>query len=139
MSNVHPKAMANNDTFPASNNTIKLTIPTKEEEEQAQREYEIYKNNAKAPVIRKAHRNALTSLAENAKDRLNAIQKARIAVTITNDDDDYSLQYPIEKYPLPDVRASFIELDKAMDIWSNALKQKNEVLKKYNLPEDWRG
>ena len=139
MSNVHPQALNNKDAFPASNNTIKVTIPTKEEEEQAQREYEIYKSNAKAPVIRKAHRNALTSLAENAKDKLDAIQKARIDITITKEKDDYSLQYPVEKYPLPDVRLSFIELDKARDIWINAFKQKNEILKKYNLPEDWQG
>ena len=139
MSNVHPKAMANNDTFPASNNTIKVTIPTKEEEEQAQKEYEIYKNNARAPIIRQSHRNAVTALAENAKDRLNAIQKARVAVTITNDDDDYSLQYPIEKYPLHDVRASFIEVDKAQEFYVNAMKLRSEVLKKYNLPDDWRG
>ena len=139
MSNVHPKAMANNDTFPASNNTIKVTIPTKEEEDQAQKEYEIYRNNAKAPVIRKAHRNALTSLAENAKDKLDAIQKARIATTVVKEKDDYSYLYPIEKYPIQDVRASFIEVDKAQEFYVNAMKLRSEVLKKYNLPDDWRG
>lgn len=138
MRNLHPEAVKNESIFfePAGNDPA----PTNDDLEKARLEYEIAKNNAKAPAVRRAHPAALNALAENAKRKLESIESAlQVTGKAPQKLDDYSEKFPVEKYPIAEVREAFIETEKATEAHLSAMKAKWEVLKKYNLPEDWRG
>ena len=113
--------------------------PTNDDLEKARIEYEIARNNAKAPQVRRAHTAALKALENNAKRKLESLEEAMQGNSTPVIVDEYSAKFPVERYPIDEIRQSFIEVEKATELHLSAMKQRWEVLKKYNLPEDWRG
>ena len=140
MRKTHPEAGRNASIFFEPITPDDSVKPTNEDLEKARIEYEIARNNAKAPQVRRAHTAALNALAGNAKRKLELIEEAMQATGKAPQKlDDYSEKFPAERYPIPEVRQAFIEVEKATELHLTAMKQRWEVLKKYNLPEDWRG
>lgn len=139
MRKTHPEAERKASIFFEPITPDEPSQPTNDDLEKARIEYEIARNNAKAPQVRRAHQQALKALENNAKLKLERIEEAMQGNNTSVIVDEYSAKFPVERYPIDEIRQSFIEVEKATEIHLNAMKQRWEVLKKYNLPEDWRG